>query len=267
MPLKRLFPAFVLLIPGLLWAQIGAQKTPPTMTHLSDPGGRQSMHIQGSDSLLSPTAWKVVSKTPFTQLARVDTLRFISSSTEDSCRLTVYGVQASDSANVKMTIRISGQDSVFGPKASNEGTAKRFKYFAYAVLDTEAAGTIKILGKTSGVVTTIRPGFLQTEVVHHFTGRNGTEIRGWGAEADTTSPIEVELRFYPDFADSRETPETGKRILVHKLLRTAAGDARAYEVHFPSGSEWFVHGGGYLAVMDRGTNSKILDAFLDVADK
>lgn len=249
----------------LLYGQAN-QKTPPSMTRLFGPG-RDSYHIAGSDTAMTLDIWAVVTRVAFTQLARPDTIRVISSSTADSPRITIYGILNADSGLQKETFRISGTDSVFGPRA-NEGGAKRFKYFAYAVLDTEAAGTVSIIGKTSGLVTTIRPGFLSTEVVHHFIGRRGAVITGWGAEADTTAPVEVELRFYPDFADNNQTPETGKRVLDAQLLRTAAGDSRTYKNFPPVDARWEVHSAGYLAVFARGGGaSKVHSAFLDVYEK
>lgn len=261
---KRRILALIFLsltgIASLLWAQAG-QKTPAKMVNLAGPG-KDSYHIHGSDTTRAASAWELVTRVPFTQLAKNDSIRIISSSTADSPRVTIYGILARDSSIDKNILRVSGTDSVFG--------TKQFKYISYAAVDTEAAGTISIIGKTSGLVTTIRPGFLETEVAHFYSGRTPAVLTGWSVEIDTLSSAWAELRYYPDFADSRETPETGKRVLDGPIfLKAAAGTNTRYVKEFMPDARWEIGTAGYLAifVQSGATAARVENAIIDIYQK
>ena len=214
--MKRMLPVVLttLVLVGIAWA-IGPQKIDQLMSVEtgSDPvGARRTYHLVAQDSSLT-SAYKLVSKVAITQMGTfADTLRVISSSAADSSRITLYGVKNSDSTNAYEILRISGADTVYG--------SKRYKYFEAAVIDTEAAGTISIIGKRGGLITTIPPGDMQTYIAHHYTGNSlGSSVYGWYVDVDPNClAVQAQLRWYPDFADSKDTPETGYRVLDQRLI-------------------------------------------------
>lgn len=259
--LKRILPAFiaVLCVVGYLVAQPTQQKQNPTRQSLFGAPGI-SFHVVARDTNMNASGtFELLSRTAYTAMPRQDTLRIISSSTADSARITIYGVLNSDTSNTYETLRVSGTDSVFGSKV--------FRHIEAAYADTESAGTISIISKTGGLVTTILPGQLQTYTGLHFTGRNGSVIRRFSVEADTGGgPVRFELRFYPDFSDIGQSPETGNRTLSHKTLNATAG-AGAVRVYEGKDLDWFVTGGGAVAAFAAGSGStKILNLEIDGFD-
>ena len=212
MTLKRLLSVLVLFAiiagPSSLFAIV--EKTPASRMTFDSGPGRSSGWIVASDTSLT-SSYKLVALTAFTQMSVRDTLRMISSSTADSANITLYALRASDTTVVGKSYRLSGTDTVFA--------TVRSWMFEGAAVDTESAGTIKILSKTGGTITTILPGHLQTYVAHHFTGWNGCGIDGWGVDVDPNGPaVQAQLRFYPDFADAKSTPETGFRVLDERII-------------------------------------------------
>ena len=212
MIIKRIVSALALLAivawPGVSVAIV--EKTPASRMVFDSGPGRSSGWIVASDTSLT-SSYKLVALTGFTQMSVRDTLRMISSSGADSANITLYTLRASDTTVVGKSYRLSGTDTVFA--------TIRSWMFEGAAVDTESAGTIKILSKTGGTITTILPGHLQTYVAQHFTGWNGCGIDGWGVDVDPNGPaVQVQLRFYPDFADAKATPETGFRVLDERII-------------------------------------------------
>src|SRR3990167_6451440 len=166
MTLKRLLPVLVLLaiIAGSSSLFAIVEKTPAYRMVFDSGPGRSSGWIFASDTSLT-SSYKLVALTDFTQMSVRDTLRMISSSTADSANVTLYALRASDTTVVGKSYRLSGTDTVFA--------TVRSWMFEGAAVDTESAGTIKILSKTGGTITTILPGHFQTYIAHHFTGWSG----------------------------------------------------------------------------------------------
>lgn len=212
--IRRIFVSILPLVAAVLMAQVvfaqPAQYSPPYAIRLEGPAIGLGYQIAGADTNIG-NSFQLVSLTPLTQMSRSDTLRIISSSTPDSSNLTLYFTSATDSSVTYETLRVSGTDSVFGTKKALR--------FIGAVADTEAAGTIKILSKTGGLIQTILPGNLQTYTAHYFTQKYGSVLDSWSVQPDVYSPaMQVELRWYPDYKDAKDTPETGFRVLDRRTI-------------------------------------------------
>jgi len=235
---KRILPVFaaviLVVVSSLSWAQPGSQYSPPYAMRLESSPLGPGYYIAGADTNIG-NSFKLVSLTAFTQMPRVDTLRIRSSSTADSSNVTLYYVTTADSSVVYQTLRVSGTDTVFAKPDTIRATPSvalktgRAMYLQAAVADTEMAGTLSVYSKTGGLLTTILPGHLQTYTAHYFTQKYaGSVLDSWGVQVDQNSPaIQIELRWYPDFKDALNTPETGFRVLDRRTI----GGVRAVRTH------------------------------------
>lgn len=272
--MKLSYLSIALLLCVVLVMGATPRKTQRSKADRQFPGNVQTgteIDIVASDTSMAPAsagAWEMLTRQAFTLLPASDTLRVKSDSAVDSIYITLYGMRASDSANVQDVIRVTGKaDTAFGSVKFLKGA------FEAAVLDSLNVGTVAIYSKTGGTLTTILPGQRQTLAAVHFTGRTGSGVKYWSVEGDTLNGAEVELRFYPYWLDLMNNPSTASYVSLDKsrLRRNATLSPEAFHEFSPlqkEGAPIQLERLGALAIFGKGTvTTRIYNARMSVYDR
>lgn len=218
--------------------------------NMSPQAARVGWYTFATDTAAA-TSWKVITTGSYAFLIRPDSARIISSSTADSTNLVLIGITASDSVRTREKLRVSGTDSVW--------STKRWIHIEQAIADTESAGTITVVGKTSGPLAIVVPGQLKSYAAVHFFGKLDGGIMAWGVNPDTTTQmIDTQLRWYRDSADAGQSIETGyvvlDRIAWSKNQTGTNNNRQPYYKPFPY--PIFIPAmGTVMAVASSGTNT------------
>ncbi len=151
-------------------------------------------------------SWSKVELNAITQ-PTADSLRFYSSSTADSTKVRIVGLDSSG-VYVSDTSRVSGTDSVFV-------ASRKYSKLIAIYCDTASAGTLSFKIKTAtAVAVTIPVGQLQTYIAEHWFGTTGGTVTELTIFPESFSPkIDYELRLYRHQANSISAPNTGYSLL------------------------------------------------------
>jgi len=139
--------------------------------------------------------------TTYRQLTIPDTIEILSSSTADTTQtVTVSGVDDDDGAFVTVDFTVDGTTAV--------DSTIVFRYVNQVWVDIECAGTITVRqADDNGFLNSITIGSLRADVAQHFNGDKYSYIERWWASKNTLNSVSLELRWYPDDADSLDAAD------------------------------------------------------------
>lgn len=179
--------------------------------------------------------------TTYAQLAAEDRIKVGSSSASDSgITVTVTGISTT---GTKLSESFTLTGDTLAPSVAT------FRYIDQVEADQECVGIIAVRRLTGETfITSIPSEKIVAGMAQHFSGQYDSYVTNWSAITETSTGLELELRWYPDDADSLDASD-GYKILDRISIAThdtVSGNI-VLPVKCPKGGWIAVYGGGAVA--------------------